>query len=285
MDVRGVIFDVDGTLVRGEEPIAGAEAGLTAVERAGLRRLFVSNNPTKLPSAYERRLGRAGVAVDVDEVITAGTVTTTYLTEHHAEDEIAVVGESGLIELLRSAGLSVSRIDPQGATGESSTDGHDAGPRGDGGVTPDVLVASVDREFHYETLRECLWLLEDDAVTFLGTDPDIVIPAAEGDIPGSGAVIDAIANVAGREPETVFGKPSDAARRMALDRLGLPAEDVLVVGDRLDTDIALGESVGMTTALVRTGVTDEAELAASPIEPDYVLDTLAELPDLLTGQR
>ena len=281
MGVRGVIFDVDGTLVRGNEPITGADTGLAAVERAGLRRLFVSNNPTKPPAAYERRLGRAGITADASDVITAGTVTAAYLTEHHASDEIAVVGESGLVDLLRSAGLSVTPVGSgtDAADAASATD-RDAGAQLDGGATPDVLVASVDREFHYETLRESLWLLDDPSVTFVGTDPDVVIPAPEGDVPGSGAVIDAIANVAGRDP-AILGKPSDMVRTMALDHLNLPAEDVLVVGDRLDTDVALGERAGMTTALVRTGVTDESDLAASPIEPDYVLDSLAELPELL----
>jgi 4-nitrophenyl phosphatase len=265
MGVRGVIFDVDGTLVRGDEPIGGAEIGLSAVDAVGLRRLLVSNNPTKPPEAYERRLHRAGVAVDPSDVLTAGSVTARYLSEHHSQDRIAVVGESGLVDLLRSAGLSV---DPLGG------DSLDLPP-------PDVLVASVDRAFSYQTLQRCLRVLDDRTVTFLGTDPDVVIPAADGDAPGSGAIIDAIANVAGRDPAVVLGKPSETARRMALDRLGLPPEDVLVVGDRLDTDIALGERAGMTTALVLTGVTDAADLDASPIEPDYVLDSLAGLESVL----
>jgi len=266
MGVRGVIFDVDGTLVRGNEPIAGAGVGLDAVDAAGLRRLLVSNNPTKPPEAYERRLRRAGLAVDPSEVVTAGTVTARYLSANHRADEIAVVGESGLVDLLRTAGLSVVSLEGDGVDPERA---------------PDVLVASVDREFSYETLRQCLRILDDRTVTFVGTDPDVVIPAADGDDPGSGAIIDAIANVAGREPAVVLGKPSDKAREMVLERLGLPAEDVLVVGDRLDTDVALGERAGMTTALVRTGVTDADDLDASAIEPDYVLDSLAGMDAVL----
>ncbi|MFB6251892.1 MAG: HAD-IIA family hydrolase [Halobellus sp.] len=265
MDVRGVIFDVDGTVVRGDEPIPGAKVGVDAVEAAGIRRLFVSNNPTKPPEAYEARLERAGFRVDADEVLTAGTLTAEYLSEHHADDRIAVVGEPGLLELLSARGLSIERLDSSGELRQ----------------TPDTLVASLDREFDYEMLRACLWLLRREQVAFLGTDPDIVIPAPEGDVPGSGAVIDAIANVAGRDPSAMLGKPSETARAMALERLDLPPADVLVVGDRLDTDIALGSQAGMTTALVRTGVTVDDDLAASPVEPDYVWDSLAELESLL----
>jgi 4-nitrophenyl phosphatase len=124
-------------------------------------------------------------------------------------------------------------------------------------------------------------VLADDSVAFVGTDPDMVIPAADGDVPGSGAVINAIAGVAGRDPDIVLGKPSRPATDLVLSRIGLPAERCLVVGDRLDTDVAMGAAAGMTTALVRTGVTDDAALAASEVDPDYVLDSLADLDGIL----
>ena len=275
MSVRGVIIDVDGTVVRGDEPLPGAAAGLAAVDDAGLRRLFVSNNPTRPPEDYEQRLGRAGFDVDSEEVITAGSVSARYLAEHHADDRVAVVGDPGLVDLLREAGLSVVTVAAD-ADGPPGTTGGD-----DPGV--DVLVASIDREFHYRTLRNCLRLLDDPDVTFLGTDPDVVIPAPEEDLPGSGAMIDAIANVVGRDPAAILGKPSRITRDAALDRLGLAPDEVLVVGDRLDTDIALADGSGMRTALVRTGVTDDADLEASPIRPDHVLDSLSGLEAILPG--
>ncbi|WP_157533254.1 HAD hydrolase-like protein, partial [Haloferax profundi] len=106
-------------------------------------------------------------------------------------------------------------------------------------------------------------------------------PTADGDIPGSGAVIHAVAGVAGRDPDAILGKPSPVAQGIVLDRLGLPPEDVLVVGDRLDTDIAFGLDAGMGTAVVRTGVTDDAALANSEYEPDHVLDSLGDVGRLL----
>ena len=274
MRVRGVIFDVDGTLVRGDEPLPGADAGLAAAADAGLRRLFVSNNPTKPPDDYEQRLGRAGFDVDAEEVITAGSVSARYLSEHHADDRVAVVGEQGFVDLLRTVGLSVVTVDAGVEEAFGAGTGWDL-------PAADVLVASIDREFHYRTLLRCLRLLDDTDITFLGTDPDVVIPAPEGNVPGSGAVIDAIANVVGRDPAAILGKPSRITRDAALERLGLAPEEVLVVGDRLDTDIALAEGSGMRTALVRTGVTDDADLDASPIRPDHVLDSLSSLESIL----
>jgi 4-nitrophenyl phosphatase len=255
MDHSGVVLDVDGTVVRGDEPIPGAREGLDLLGEAGLERLFVSNNPTKAPPAYVDRLGRAGFEVRADEVVTAGTVATRYLVEHHAEDRLFLVGENGLREQFLDAGLRLTD-DPTSA---------------------DAVVASIDREFHYDDLTDAHEALADESVPLIGTDPDRVIPAPERDIPGSGAIVNAVAGVAERDPDTVLGKPSEPARRLVLDRLGLPGEDCLVVGDRLDTDVEFGRRAGMTTVLVTTGITDRRRVERSHVEPDHVIDSLAEL--------
>ncbi|EMA58501.1 HAD-superfamily hydrolase, subfamily IIA [Halorubrum distributum JCM 13561] len=254
MTYSGAVIDVDGTVVRGNDPIPGAPAGYRRLREAGVEPLFVSNNPTKAPPAYIDRLGAAGYDVDADRVFTAGSVTTRYLREHHADADLLCIAAPGLLDQFAEAGLS-------------TTDDVDAA---------DALVASIDHEFDYDDLCTALWALERD-IPFIGTDPDVVIPAPERDVPGSGAVINAIAGVAEREPDAVLGKPSDTAIEMVRERLPYPAEECLVVGDRLDTDIALGERAGMTTVLVRSGVTDDDDLAASAIDPDHVIDHLGEI--------
>ena len=259
MAYRGVVLDVDGTVVRGDEPIPGAAEGLDRLAAEGLDRLFVSNNPTKRPPAYANRLRRAGFDAHPGEIVTAGTITTSYLAERHDDDAVFVVGEPALVEQLTDAGLTV-------VTDETRAD---------------TVVVSIDRSFDYDRLCTALRACTDDDVTIVGTDPDMVIPAAEGDVPGSGAIINAVAGVVGRDPDVVLGKPSKPARRIVSDRLGLPARDCLVVGDRLDTDIALGERAGMTTVLVRTGVTDDRTLARSDVTPDHVLDSLADIESVL----
>ncbi|WP_144797173.1 HAD-IIA family hydrolase [Halorubrum depositum] len=258
MAFSGAVLDVDGTVVRGDDPIPGAPAGYRRLREAGIETLFVSNNPTKAPPAYVDRLGAAGYDVDVDSVFTAGTVTTRYLAERHADDDLLCIGDPGLLDQFAAAGLS-------------TTDDVDAA---------DALVASISRGFDYEDLCTALWTLE-RGVPFIGTDPDVVIPAPERDVPGSGAVINAIAGVAEREPDVVLGKPSDTAIEMVRERLPYPPEECLVVGDRLNTDIALGERAGMTTVLVRSGVTDDDRLAAADVAPDYVLDDLGDIDRVL----
>jgi 4-nitrophenyl phosphatase len=259
MSVRGVVLDVDGTVLRGDRLLPGADRGLAAVADAGLRRLFVSNNPTKAPPAYADRLRRAGVDAGEGEVVTAGTVTAAYLREEHAGADVFVVGEAGLLELLDPVPVTVV-ADPAAA---------------------DVVVVSIDREFDYDDMTDAMAALRGTDVTFIGTDPDVVIPAADRDVPGSGAVVNAVAGVAGRDPEAVLGKPHPAAQRIVRERIGLPPGDCLIVGDRLDTDVEFGRRAGMTTVLVRTGVTGEAELAAADPRPDHVIDSLGDLGDLL----
>ncbi|MFC6988491.1 HAD-IIA family hydrolase [Haloplanus sp. GCM10025708] len=255
MTYRGVVLDVDGTVVRGDDPIPGAAEGVDRLAAAGLRRLFVSNNPTKRPRAYVSRLGDAGFDVTPDEVVTAGSVTTDFLADEHPDDSLYVIGAPSLVDQFEDAGLAVVE---------------DA-------AAADVVVASIDHRFDYDVLCEALWALSDDDVRFVGTDPDMVIPAAERDVPGSGAVIHAVSGVAGRDPDRVLGKPSAETQRVVLDRLDVPPAECLVVGDRLDTDIALGERAGMTTVLVRTGVTDDRTLRESDVTPDYVLDSLGDV--------
>ncbi|MFB6280619.1 MAG: HAD-IIA family hydrolase [Haloferacaceae archaeon] len=261
MTIRGAVVDVDGTLVTGDEPIPGAREGFAALADAGVARLLFSNNPTAAPPAYRDRLRAAGFDVAGDEVVTAGTTTVAYLREHHADDALFVVGEAGLRAQLADAGLAIVE-DPDAAG---------------------VVVASIDREFDYDRLREALWALSDRDVALVGTDPDMVIPAGDRPVPGSGAVINAVAGVAGRDPDAVLGKPSPTARRIVRDRLDHPPEACLAVGDRLDTDVALGERAGMTTALVLTGVTDAADVAAADVTPDYVLDSLADVDEVLAA--
>jgi 4-nitrophenyl phosphatase len=252
MRYQGVIFDVDGTLLRGDSPLPGAHDVLQTVSARGLSRVFVTNNPADPPGTYEERFRGAGIDVVPEEVVTAGTVTVDYLRREHPDEGVFLVGDPGLRSQLQAGGVRLVGPDQ-----------------------PDVLVASIDRRFDYETLATTLSVLGDDDVTFVGTDPDMVIPAAEGPLPGSGAVINAIAGVTGRDPDLVLGKPSRVTLEKTLARLGVPAERCLLVGDRLDTDIAMGERAGMTTVLVSTGVTDERDLAASSVQPDYVLDSLS----------
>jgi 4-nitrophenyl phosphatase len=252
--VTGAVIDLDGTVYRGGTPLPGAARGIEALREAGIDVLFVSNNPTKSPARYAADLAAMGIDADADSILTSGVVTREYLERHHSEDPIYVVGEDGLREEL--AGLDLVS-DPTGAR---------------------VVVGSIDRGFTYDRLAEAVRAFLAGDPAFVGTDPDRLIPVEEGTMaPGSGAIIGAIAAAVGREPDPMLGKPSAETAEAVLDRLDADPADCLVVGDRLDTDIALGERAGMRTVLVRTGLHDEGDVGDYDATPDRVLDSLGDI--------
>ncbi|WP_435157729.1 HAD-IIA family hydrolase [Haladaptatus sp. DFWS20] len=259
---RGAIVDVDGTLVRGDDRLPGADEGIRTLREHRIDLLLFSNNPTQPPKHYVDRLSAHDIPIDAEQVLTSALVTAEFLETEYEERDLFVVGETYLRDLLRERGFTV-RDDP------------DAG---------EVVVGSIDREFDYDELTRALWALEDGAA-FVGTDPDVTIPASERLVPGSGAIINAIAGVAGREPDHILGKPAPEAGATALDHLGIRPEECLVVGDRLNTDIALGEHIGATTVLVRSGVATSDDLENAEIQPDYVLDTVGQIGEVLADRR
>lgn len=259
MDYRGVVVDLDGTVYEGKTLIPGVSDAIETLRERGASLLFLTNNPTLTRESYVERLDAMGVRIEPEELLSAGTVTTRYLVANHATDTVFVIGSSGLCEQFEHADIEM-------------TDDPDAA---------DVVVTSYDHSFGYEDLADGLWAL-DSAEAFVATDPDVVYPNDNGrPLPGSGAITNAIAGVAGRNPDVVLGKPASETVDVVLETLDHHPDDYLIVGDKLDTDITFGERAGMTTALVRSGISDQASLAAANPQPDHVIDTLADINTIL----
>ncbi|PSQ45559.1 HAD family hydrolase [Halobacteriales archaeon SW_6_65_15] len=257
MSIRSVVLDVDGTLVRGDEPVAGAIEAVDRLRELGIDVLLLSNNPTRSPADYADWLAGLGYAVGSDEVVTSGSLTADHVAEEYPGRETFVLGESGLRAMLDARGVPVV-ADPDRA---------------------EVVVASIDREFTYDRLRETLWAL--DGAAFVATDPDRTIPAPDRPVPGSGAIVAAVSEAANRDPDAMLGKPGDTAAAAVESRVAGRGEEVLIVGDRLDTDVLMGERAGTTTALVLSGVSTRADVETADAAPDHVLDSVADLRSLL----
>jgi NagD protein len=140
----------------------------------------------------------------------------------------------------------------------------------------DVVVASFDRAFDYRKLQIAFDAVRAGA-RLVATNADRYCPTPEGGLPDAAAVIGAIEGCTGASVEEVVGKPSLITARAVLNALGLPASDCVLVGDRLETDILMGQRAGMATAVVLTGVTTPQLLAASDVHPDFVLRNLIDL--------
>lgn len=257
-DYRAAIIDVDGTLITGDTPIPGASDMIHTLLASGIQPLLFSNNPTRSASQYRQRLAE-WFPVEECELLTSGTVTADYLSAEYPDSNIFLVGESGLRAQLADRNLSLVEH-PDAAS---------------------VVVGSIDREFDYQTLTEGLHALQ-AADQFVVTDPDRTIPTEHHPVPGTGPIVAALERAADRTPDVLAGKPSALARQTALDQLGATAEDCLIIGDRLDTDIAMGGHEDMTTVLVCSGVTDRTAVAKSSYTPTYIIDSIAQLNEVLS---
>lgn len=253
--VRAVLFDLDGTIYRGTEAIPGATETVAALRAAGIRCVFASNNPTATSLDYSRRLIGLGIPTAEADVLTSGGVAVEWLRETHPSDSVFVIGEESLIRELQAAGIQVT-------TSEQA----------------DVVLTAFDRTFSYAKWNTAFQALRRGAL-FAATNPDTTCPVSDGGlIPDCGGITAALEATSGRRVDVVFGKPSRIMAEAALERLGVGAGEALVVGDRLETDIQMGQAAGVRTVLVLSGVTGHG---ADSSAASAVLPSVRELPGLL----
>lgn len=250
----GYVFDIDGTLLLGDQPLPGAAATIAALRAAGSSVRYLTNKPLERPAAYAEQLTRLGIPAQPDDVVASTDALIRYLRLHHADRAALTVAEPLIAELLREAGLAV--------TGDPASAG--------------VVVVSFDRTFDYAKLLAAYRAVRGGAV-IVATNPDPYCPTPDGGLPDCAAMLAAIEASTGATAEAVVGKPSPHMAETLLGRLGVPPERTLLVGDRLDTDIAMGLHAGMDAALVLTGATSRGELAMSRWSPTFVIDHLAQL--------
>jgi NagD protein len=247
---RGYIFDLDGTVYLSDRAIPGAPETIAMLRERGSGVVFLSNKPLQSREVYAEKLTHLGIPTLADDVINSSLVLAEYLVREMPGAGVFVIGEQPLINEMAAAGLAISE-NPQEI---------------------DVVIASFDRTFDYRKLRL--------GARFFATNADRTCPIEGGDIPDAAAVIGALEGCSGRKVELIAGKPSTMIVNMVLDRLCLQASDCLMVGDRLETDILMGVQAGMSTALVLTGVTKREALDHSPVVPDFVLNSITEVPGL-----
>lgn len=256
-DYDGFIIDLDGTIYVGAQPIPGAAEAIVSLLSSGKRVVFTTNNPVKTPRAHALTLRRMGIPVQPDDVVNTLSVLSGFLERQSPGATIYVIGEKALCRHLSRRGFRVVTS---------------PGP----GQAVEYVVVSYDRQFNIRKLEWALWFARQGA-KFVGTNRDATKPAYGGETPDTGGIVAAVETVIGRELDLVVGKPSLLMLESTQRRMGLPLERCLIVGDRMETDIAMGWQHGVPTALVLTGVTDLDRLRRSPVKPDHVLDSVADL--------
>lgn len=255
---KGFIFDLDGTVYLSERLIPGADGVIRLLRERGGKVVFLSNKAIQTRENYAAKLTRLGIPTAPEEVINSSFVMTRYLTKRAPGARVFAIGETPFVEELQRAGFKISE-DP---------------------AQIEWVIASFDRTFDYRKLCIACEALKRGA-RFVATNPDRTCPVEGGELPDCAGVIAHLEAVTLRKVEAIVGKPSPFTIEATLEILGHPTTECILVGDRIETDIRMGKESGMKTALVMTGVTDEKTLEASPVRPDYVLKSIADLVTLL----
>jgi 4-nitrophenyl phosphatase len=257
--VRTFVFDLDGVVYRGNQPIPGAVDTIENLRRLGHQVYFFTNNSSKTRIEYIEKLTGMGIITDVDHIMTASYATALYLVEQGAQGKsVYMIGREGVREALVSVGMRIV-ADPDVEK-------------------PDYVVVGIDHEFNFHKLMDAQWAILNGAI-FIGTNPDLSFPCEDGRItPGNGALLAAIQAASGVKP-IVIGKPETPAMHEILELAHATPEDTVVVGDRLDTDILAGRRIGACTVLVLTGIAQESDLQSAPddMKPDIVVRTLPDM--------
>ncbi|GBE24413.1 putative hydrolase YutF [bacterium BMS3Bbin02] len=252
--IRTIVCDLDGVLYVDSAGVAGAGNALRTLVADGYALLFVTNNATKTPSMVAEHIAdRTGFQASVDHIVTSSQATAHYL-KNQGLDNCFVVGEVGLRQTLSDAGLTLV----------------------DDWTAAETVVTGLDRDLTYRRIADATLAVRGGA-TFVATNLDPTYPTPAGLQPGGGAVA-AMVEAAAEVAPVTCGKPYGPMRELIAQRR-LPG-GALVVGDRMDTDIAMAVAEGWFGALVLSGATG-ADSAPAETAALMVLDSIAALPDRL----
>ena len=259
--IDAVLFDLDGVVYHGPEPISGAVEGITALLERSIPVNYVTNNATRTAEVVAEHISTLGINTNADEVTTSAVVLAQRLAKKFGPGApIYLVGATGLALALESEGLRVTdTLDDE----------------------PVAIAQGLDPEITYQKIVGACEAIE-SGIEWWATNPDYSMVGPHSRVPGNGAFIAMLSELTGAQP-TIVGKPSPHMMEYAAHRLG--AHRPLMVGDRLDTDIEGGNAAGFETALVLTGVHDihDALRARPALRPTYILASLRSLPTLIAG--
>jgi NagD protein len=254
-EIRSWLIDMDGVIVREEQPIDGSAEFLARLRARSTPFLVLTNNSIYTPRDLAARLRGSGIEVGEDNIWTSALATARFLDDQRPGGSAFTIGEAGLTTALYQVGYTQTERDP------------------------DYVVLGETRTYSFERITQAIRLIEGGA-RFIATNPDPTGPSPNGSLPATGSVAALISRATGVAPYFV-GKPNPLMIRTALNRLDAHSETTAMVGDRMDTDVVAGLEAGLHTVLVLSGVSDAAEAGRHPYVPSQVVDSVADLLDSL----
>lgn len=255
-DVRCFLLDMDGTFYLGDRLLEGALDFIDTLRQQGKDFVFLTNNSSKHRRMYAEKITRLGLPIPEEKVFTSGEATAIYLQQRHPGARIYLAGTPALEEEFRTHGFALVEQDPQ------------------------MVVLGFDTTLTYAKLWKLCDLVR-AGLPYIATHPDFNCPTENGFMPDIGAMIAFIKASTGREPDLIVGKPNRLIVDALAEKLHLPLHALAMIGDRLYTDIALGQTAGILTCLVLSGETTRRDLEGSPYQPSYIFDHLGAVAEFL----
>ncbi len=253
----GFIFDLDGTIYIEDKIIPQADFIINRLKELDKKVVFISNKTTGNINTYLNFLKNNGFNISEDEIINSTVVIKKYLEDNHPKQNFFAVGEKIFIEEIKSVGLEFKN-DP---------------------LSIDIVIVTLDRTLNYNKLEIAAKAL-DNGAKFYAANIDNTCPVEGGEILDAGSTISALEKRTHRKLEKHFGKPSEYMFNGINDAIKVPPEKCLIIGDRLETDIAMGNIFGVDTALVSTGVVKELSVNGK-YKPTYKLNSVSDLIKIL----
>ena len=234
--IKALILDMDGVIWKADTPIGDLKSIFARVEERGLKYIFATNNSTKTSEQYAELLKGFGVNVKPHQIVTSSQGAAHVMSQNLPRGaKVFMIGEDGIRMALDEKGFEILPVERA--------------------AEAQVVVMGIDRGINFQKVVEATLLVR-RGIPFYATNMDRTFPTSRGEIPGSGAWISVITTATGIQP-IVAGKPLPYLMELALERLGTKKEETLIIGDRLETDIAAAQAVGCMCALVLSGVSKE----------------------------
>lgn len=250
----GFILDMDGVVYKGHDIVPGADRFVKFLQANDFPFLFVTNNSQRSRRDIQRKLSKMDINVGEDNIFTCSMSTARFIGKQHPNATAYVIGDSGLMNALHINGITLD-------------DQH-----------PDYVIVGEGKSFNMNMIETATKMIFNGA-KLIATNLDPNCPTDDGIRPGCGAIVAMLEAATGKKAFTM-GKPSPIIFREAIHDLKLPAENIYMVGDTMETDILGGVQMGMRSVLVLTGGTSEKDLNNFAYRPDYILPSVSHLMEL-----
>ena len=248
---KNYLIDMDGVLVKGNTMIPGANEFIDRLRTAGSKFLVLTNNSRLTPRDLSYKLHTIGLEIGTKSVFTSAMATALFLQSQRPNGKAFVIGDSGLTTPLHDLGYIITEHNP------------------------DYVVLGETETLNQENFTRAIRLVAGGA-RFIATNPDASGPSEKGIVPGAGALA-ALIEMASGKKAFFIGKPNPLMMRSAIKYLGVHSEDTIMVGDRMDTDIAAGVQSGMNTILVLSGITRREDVDNYPYLPTDIVNSVADI--------